>query len=99
MSVDAKVSEIRQYCTQSDNQLRTDWIAAHPLSCSRQTEDSISPNIITYLRDTFDAMDTDRNGSLDSMEFWNILVSVLQLTEGDEQILAVDYPYSVLYSP
>lgn len=84
MSVDDKVREIREACTE-----RFAAAATAAASQTSSTDQNLAPDIITYLKDTFDAVDTDKNGTLDAAEFWNILVSVLQLTEGDKQILSV----------
>jgi hypothetical protein len=81
MSVDEKVRDIRATC---DKTLVT-TSSTVPVS----GEKNLAPDIISYLKDTFDSVDTDGNGTLDTTEFWNILVSVLQLTEGDKQILSV----------
>jgi Ca2+-binding EF-hand superfamily protein len=50
---------------------------------------TVSPNLLTYLYDSFQAADTDMNGKLDNTEFWNILRTVLSLTDGDREILEV----------
>jgi len=93
ISFDEKLQEIRDNCRKLD-ELRSAAFAASrggTESNGTSTEKNFAPNIITYLKDTFDTVDVDKNGTLDSTEFWNILVSVLQLTEGDKQILSMEW--------
>lgn len=87
ISVDDKVREIRVACESKDAANRVE--AAGKSEGNSDGVKNIAPDIITYLKDTFEAVDVDKNGTLDPTEFWNILVSVLQLTEGDKQILSV----------
>jgi Ca2+-binding EF-hand superfamily protein len=49
----------------------------------------VSPNLITYLHTSFQAADTDMNGKLNNTEFWNIIRTVLGLSDGDREILEV----------
>lgn len=53
---------------------------------------TVSPNLLTYLYDSFQAADTDMNGKLDNNEFWNIIRTVLSLSEGDRELLEVKDP-------
>jgi hypothetical protein len=90
ISVDDKIREIRATCESKDAAAATSAGAATGRGeGGSDGVKNIAPDIITYLKDTFDAVDVDKNGTLDTTEFWNILVSVLQLTEGDKQILSV----------
>ena len=52
-------------------------------------QENISPSLTQYLKDSFEAFDVDNNGTLDSNEFWNILVTVLGLSEGDRAMMEV----------
>ncbi|CAE7449224.1 unnamed protein product [Symbiodinium microadriaticum] len=52
-------------------------------------EESLSPSLIQYLKDSFDAFDVDKNGSLNNDEFWHILTTVLGLTEGDKALMQI----------
>eukprot|EP00604_Paraphysomonas_vestita_P003356 CAMPEP_0174818956 /NCGR_PEP_ID=MMETSP1107-20130205/1916_1 /TAXON_ID=36770 /ORGANISM="Paraphysomonas vestita, Strain GFlagA" /LENGTH=284 /DNA_ID=CAMNT_0016031613 /DNA_START=1600 /DNA_END=2454 /DNA_ORIENTATION=- len=47
----------------------------------------MSPSLTQYLKDSFEAFDVDRNGTLDSAEFWNILVTLLGLSDGDRAMM------------
>ncbi len=61
-----------------------------PPSPSAQNGDGgrgVSPSLLTYLHDSFMAADLDRSGKLNNTEFWNILRTVLSLSEGDREIL------------
>lgn len=58
-------------------------------SIDRSEKHTVSPNLITYLYDSFQAADTDLNGKLDNNEFWNIIRTVLSLSEGDRELLEV----------
>lgn len=90
MDVVAKIKDMREKCDAADAALLAQWKATHGGDSARSGGDSaVAPSIIQYLRDTFDEVDVDKSGSLDSKEFWNILVSVLQLSEGDKSILEV----------
>jgi Ca2+-binding EF-hand superfamily protein len=52
-------------------------------------QENMSPSLTQYLKDSFEAFDVDRNGTLDSNEFWNILVTLLGLSEGDRAMMEV----------
>lgn len=91
MSFDEKLQEIRNNCKKIDELRSATFAGARLQSNESSTDKNFAPNIITYLKDTFDTVDVDKNGTLDSAEFWNILVSVLQLTEGDKDILSVSF--------
>lgn len=56
------------------------------------TVQDMSPSLTQYLKDSFEAFDVDSNGTLDSNEFWNILVTVLGLSEGDRAMMEVYFP-------
>ena len=89
MDVVTKVAQMRERCENIDAALLAQWKATHGDSQEEEGGGGMSPSIEQYLRDTFDELDSDKSGSLDAGEFWNILVSVLQLTEGDKSILQV----------
>ena len=65
------------------------------VSCKNSIDHSdhrtVSPNLLTYLYDSFQAADTDMNGKLNNTEFWNILRTVLSLSDGDREILEVPF--------
>mmetsp|Transcript_10387 Transcript_10387/g.15790 ORF Transcript_10387/g.15790 Transcript_10387/m.15790 type:complete len:770 (+) Transcript_10387:118-2427(+) len=50
-------------------------------------EENLSPSLVTYLKDSFDAFDVDKNGTLNMDEFWHILTTVLGLTDGDRALM------------
>lgn len=52
-------------------------------------EENLSPDLWTYLKDSFDAYDVDKNGTLNPEEFWQIIVAVLGLSDGDKEDLQV----------
>jgi hypothetical protein len=62
--------------------------AAEEVSASSNSA-KVSPDLITYLHNSFQAADTDMNGKLNNTEFWNILRTVLSLSDGDREILQV----------
>jgi hypothetical protein len=100
VTVDDKVREIRVLCEKKDAATSAATAAtAGGGGESSGDEKNIAPDIIAYLKDTFDAVDVDKNGTLDTTEFWNILVSVLQLTEGDKQILSVPSSFASSLPP
>jgi hypothetical protein len=55
-------------------------------------EEHLSPNLVQYLKDSFDTFDVDKNGTLNNDEFWHVLTTVLGLTEGDKALMQVDVP-------
>jgi Ca2+-binding EF-hand superfamily protein len=88
---------VEEKIRQLDQQLQQDIIASSSSSAKNNNSPSIdysehhtvSPNLVTYLYDSFQAADTDMNGKLDNTEFWNILRTVLSLSEGDREMLEV----------
>lgn len=51
---------------------------------NNSNQNSIAPDLKKYLRDSFEAYDIDKNGSLDSTEFWNLLQAMnLGIGESD----------------
>lgn len=59
-------------------------------------QQNMSPSLTQYLKDSFEAFDVDSNGTLDTNEFWNILVTVLGLSEGDRAMMEVRSILSLL---
>jgi hypothetical protein len=94
MDVATKIKDMREKCDAADAALLSEWQAAHG-GDEAPGDGVVAPSIIQYLRDTFDEVDADKSGSLDTKEFWNILISVLQLSEGDKSILEVKYCFLI----
>lgn len=54
-------------------------------------QSNMSPSLTQYLKDSFEAFDVDGNGTLDSAEFWNILVTLLGLSDGDRAMMEMEW--------
>jgi hypothetical protein len=106
-SVSDWLGHIKERCAEADAHYRQQWMSVHSAATSSVEErgaeaTELCPDIMVYLKDTFDQVDTDKSGALDSKEFWNILMSVLQLTEGDKSIIMVSaalYLIMSIYAP
>lgn len=51
----------------------------------------LPPSLMEYLRDTFNEVDVDHSGTLNLSELNNILHTVLAHSEGDEELLRLDW--------
>lgn len=51
----------------------------------------LPPSLIEYLRDTFNEVDVDHSGSLNRTELNNILHTVLANSEGDKELLNIEW--------
>ena len=87
-TVEDKVAELWE---QNKMELETLWNEYNDWQTRQEGagEQDLSPSLIQYLKDSFDAFDIDKNGLLDIDEFWQILTTVLGLTEGDKALVQV----------
>jgi Ca2+-binding EF-hand superfamily protein len=49
----------------------------------------LSPDLLTYMKNTFEACDENGSGKIEVDKFWTVLGSVLNLSEGDKEMLQV----------
>lgn len=87
-TVEDKVAELWE---ENRMELETLWSEYNAWQLDQEGlgETSLSPDLVQYLRDSFDAFDVDKNGTLNNEEFWQILTTVLGLTEGDRAMMQV----------
>jgi Ca2+-binding EF-hand superfamily protein len=51
----------------------------------------LSPSLEGYLKDMFQAADVDNSGQLDPTEFFNVLHTVFNMTDGDKEFLSANW--------
>ena len=58
---------------------------------SNEPESDLSPSLEGYLKDIFQEADADGSGKLDPTEFFNILHTVFNMTDGDKEYLNANW--------
>lgn len=67
-----------------------DFAAGHVEEPEAPTSD-LTPSLEGYLKDMFMAADVDNSGQLDPTEFFNVLHTVFNMTEGDKEFLSASW--------
>jgi Ca2+-binding EF-hand superfamily protein len=98
LTVQQKVEQLRTEYNANRKSLQ-DQYNSHRLATgivSPALTAALSPDLISYLKDTFDENDVDQSGKLDPEEFWAILAAVLRLDDNDKctlEVFSVSYFY------
>lgn len=97
MSVEEKLNQLEQQ-PRNQQSVKSSYKSSDGGNTARSSNSidhsanhEVSPNLITYLYDSFQAADTDKSGKLNNTEFWNIIRTVLSLTDGDREILEAEW--------
>lgn len=67
------------------------YVSDMDVAAANEGENDLSPSLETYLKDVFTAADVDKSGKLDPVEFFNVLHTVFNMTEGDKEFLNAEW--------
>jgi Ca2+-binding EF-hand superfamily protein len=93
ISVSEKLADLRQ---QRENKFKKLNISLNEgghaaAAASSSSAPPLPPSLMDYLKDTFNEVDTDHSGTLNIHELNNILHTVLANSEGDKELLSIDW--------